>query len=47
MGTPFFKHFLRCDCTSGELRIRCFAATGRAEDEAEPPLEDEVTIGFA
>lgn len=22
--------------------MRCFAATGRAEHEAEPPLEDEV-----
>jgi hypothetical protein len=43
---PFFKHLVRCDCMRTELRVRCFAATGRAEDEADPPLEDEVRIGL-
>jgi hypothetical protein len=27
-----------------ELRIRCFAATGCAEHEQNPPAEDEVSI---
>jgi Calcineurin-like phosphoesterase len=39
---PFFKCFLRVDATGDEIRIRCFAATGCAEHEADPPLEDEV-----
>ena len=39
---PFFKCFLRVDATREEIRIRCFAATGCAEHEADPPLEDEV-----
>jgi hypothetical protein len=38
----FFKCFLRVDATGDEIRIRCFAATGCAEHEADPPLEDEV-----
>ena len=30
------------DATEEEIRIRCFAATGCGEHEADPPLEDEV-----
>ena len=41
---PFFKSFVRLDVSDGELRLRCFAATGCAEHEADPPLEDEVAI---
>ncbi len=40
--SPFFKSFLRVDATEEEVRIRCFAATGCGEHEADPPLEDEV-----
>jgi len=46
-GPSFFKHLLRLDAAAGELRVRCFAATGRAQDEADPPVEDEVRIGLA
>jgi hypothetical protein len=38
---PFFKCFLRVDATHDEIRFRCFAATGCAEHEDDPPLEDE------
>lgn len=38
---PFFKCFLRVDATAEEVRFRCFAATGCAEHEQDPPLEDE------
>jgi hypothetical protein len=38
---PFFKCFLRVDATEEELAIRCYAATGCAEHENDPPLEDE------
>ena len=38
---PFFKCFLRVDATKDEVAIRCYAATGCAEHEADPPLEDE------
>ncbi len=41
---PMFKNFLRIDASDSELRIRCFAATGCAEHEQDPPLEDEVSI---
>jgi hypothetical protein len=41
---PFFKNFLHLTLTPGELRIRCFAATGCLEQEIDPPLEDEVAI---
>lgn len=41
---PLFKNFLRIDASESEVRIRCFAATGCAEHEEEPPLEDEVRI---
>jgi hypothetical protein len=39
---PFFKSFVRVDATEDEIRVRCFAATGCGEHEADPPLEDEV-----
>jgi hypothetical protein len=41
---PLFKNFLRIDASASEVRIRCFAATGCAEHEDRPPLEDEVRI---
>jgi len=41
---PLFKSFLRLDATDSELRIRCFAATGCGEHEANPPVEDDVRI---
>ncbi len=43
---PLFKNFLRIDASKSEVRIRCFAATGCAEHEGNPPLEDEVTISL-
>lgn len=43
---PLFKNFLRIDASSSEVRIRCFAATGCAEHEANPPVEDEVKISL-
>lgn len=39
---PFFKSFLRVDATEHEIHLRCFAATGCGEHEADPPLVDEV-----
>jgi hypothetical protein len=41
---PFFKNFLHLTVTPGELRIRCFAATGCLAQEIDPPLEDEIVI---
>jgi calcineurin-like phosphoesterase family protein len=41
---PMFKSFLRLDVAGSELRIRCFAATGCAQHEDEPPVEDEVSV---
>ncbi|MHC3474550.1 metallophosphoesterase family protein [Streptomyces sp. 7R007] len=41
---PFFKQFLRLDVSPEEIRVRCFAATGRRAQEVEPPVEDEVVI---
>ena len=41
---PLFKNFLRIDASENEVRIRCFAATGCAEHEGDPPVEDEVRI---
>ncbi len=41
---PMAKSFLRLDVTDGQLRIRCFQATGWLQDELTPPLEDEVVI---
>jgi Calcineurin-like phosphoesterase len=37
---PMFKSFLRFDVDDGQLTIRCFAATGCAAQEADPPVED-------
>jgi hypothetical protein len=44
---PMFRSFLRLDATPDALRIRCFAATGCAEHDAAPPLEDETLIALA
>jgi Calcineurin-like phosphoesterase len=41
---PLFKNFLRIDASREEVRIRCFAATGCAEHQDSPPVEDEVRI---
>lgn len=41
---PLFKNFLRLDASREELRIRCFAATGCAEHERNPPVEDDLRI---
>jgi hypothetical protein len=43
---PLFKNFLRVDASESEVRIRCFAATGCAEHEDNPPLEDVVRISL-
>jgi Calcineurin-like phosphoesterase len=43
---PFFKSFLRLEAGPGELRIRCYGATGCAGQEQDPPVEDEVTIAL-
>ncbi|MEV4891780.1 tetratricopeptide repeat protein [Nonomuraea sp. NPDC055795] len=43
---PFFKSFLHLDVGRHELKIRCLAATGCAEHEADPPLEDMVVIAI-
>lgn len=43
---PMFKHFLRLDVSAAALRIRCFGVTGCAVAEAQPPVEDEVTIAL-
>ena len=43
---PLFKNFLRIDASDSEVRIRCFAATGCAEHEGNPPVEDEVRISL-
>jgi hypothetical protein len=40
---PLFKSFLRVDIGAQSVRIRCFAATGCAEHESSPPVEDDVT----
>ncbi len=39
---PLFKSFLRIDAAAGDVRIRCFAATGCADQETDPPLEDDL-----
>nr|MBA2637801.1 metallophosphoesterase [Solirubrobacterales bacterium] len=43
---PLFKSFVRVDVAGGELRIRCFAATGCGEHEADPPVEDDVRMAL-
>jgi hypothetical protein len=43
---PLFKNFLRIDASAEEVRIRCFAATGCAEHQDSPPVEDEVKISL-
>lgn len=44
---PFFKQFLHLSVTPGELKIRCFAATGCLPAEQDPPLEDELVIALS
>jgi hypothetical protein len=44
---PLFKSFVRADCEPGGLRLRCFAATGCAEHDHAPPVEDDVTVPLA
>jgi calcineurin-like phosphoesterase family protein len=44
---PLFKSFLRLDVDGSTLVLRCFAATGCAEHETDPPVEDEVAIPLA
>jgi hypothetical protein len=39
---PMFKSFLRVDASDGEIRIRCFAATGCADQQDDPPVEDQL-----
>ena len=39
---PFFKNFLRIDADDDSVRIRCFAATGCASQEHQPPVEDDL-----
>ncbi|MEO5877488.1 MAG: metallophosphoesterase [Streptosporangiaceae bacterium] len=41
---PFFKSFLRIDVSPGELRIRCYGATGCRAHELDPPVEDDFRI---
>jgi hypothetical protein len=43
---PLFKNFLRFEVEPGQLRIRCFAATGCLGQEEHPPIEDEVRIAL-
>jgi hypothetical protein len=40
---PLFKSFVRVDADGAGVTIRCFAATGCAEHEQDPPVEDELT----
>ena len=44
---PMAKSFLRLDAGNGELRLRCFQATGWRKDELDPPLEDEIVVPLA
>lgn len=39
---PLFKSFLRIDAQPGQIDITCYAATGCAEHESNPPVEDRV-----
>jgi hypothetical protein len=39
---PMFKSFLRVDVSEGEIRIRCFGATGCADQQDDPPVEDQL-----
>jgi hypothetical protein len=44
---PFFKQFLRIDVEDAVLHIRCYGATGWAQDALDPPLEDDIHIALA
>jgi hypothetical protein len=39
---PMFKSFLRVDAREGEVRIRCYAATGCQAQDDDPPVEDHL-----
>jgi hypothetical protein len=39
---PMFKSFLRVDVSDGEIRIRCFGVTGCADQQDDPPVEDQL-----
>jgi hypothetical protein len=39
---PMFKSFLRVDAGPDEVHIRCFAATGCASQQDDPPVEDSL-----
>jgi len=39
---PMFKSFLRVDASEDEVRIRCFGVTGCADQQDDPPVEDEL-----
>jgi len=45
---PFFKSFLHIDVTgiasAGQARITCYAATGCADTESDPPVEDQFVL---
>jgi hypothetical protein len=43
---PFCKHLLRVDVAGGTMAVRCLAATGRREDELDPPVEDAFTVAL-
>jgi len=40
------EHFLRRHVDESQLRIRCFAATGCADHEIDPPVEDDLLISL-
>jgi len=41
---PLFKSFLRLSVSGDELRCDCCAATGCADDERDPPVEDSFAV---
>jgi hypothetical protein len=41
---PFFKHFLRIDVDSQQVRVTCHAVTGGADSETCPPVEDHFVL---
>jgi hypothetical protein len=41
---PFYKNFLRLDVTASKLIITCYGATGCAEHDDRPSVEDRVEI---
>jgi hypothetical protein len=41
---PFFKHFLRIDIRPHAATVTCYAVTGCADHETDPPVEDRIEI---